>query len=40
MQKESIGGIDYIDFHDSLVNGNIGELEKFCELNYPRTVEN
>lgn len=31
-QKEKIGGIDYIDFHDSLINGNIGELEKFCDL--------
>jgi radical SAM superfamily enzyme YgiQ (UPF0313 family) len=31
-QIAKIGGIDYIDFHDSLVNGNPDELEKLCDL--------
>lgn len=31
-QMKKIGGIDYIDFHDSLINGNAKELEKLCNL--------
>jgi len=31
-QMGKIGGIDYIDFHDSLINGSVGELEKLCDF--------
>jgi radical SAM superfamily enzyme YgiQ (UPF0313 family) len=31
-QIKKIGKIDYIDFSDSLINGNIKELEKLCGL--------
>lgn len=34
-----IGGIEYIDFHDSLINGNIAELEKLCDLIIAEGIE-
>lgn len=31
-QTEIIGAVNYIDFQDSLINGNIRELEQFCDF--------